>query len=476
MLASAPSLEIAKHGRHSRKRGMKLCLLVSDSNSCKSAYKFLRGFYIPAVDQIHLVTAINTEAGRAAALSRQQEILEPELLETAHYHVVLKEDDYSLPESLGRYVETVVRPHIIFMGSTNLCTNTQPTSSGPAFRPNQPAPSSFSPARPFTSAPTRSSSLPYGMSTTSSSSTTTSGSGTFFQRPLQRPQPSSAATAAAAPGPPLLGNSSLALRILPELKCAPVVLVKFNSKGAWLNASTMPASSSPSAGPPPGTGATSTGAAAAGAANGLSPSASIAALSLATNGPVGRMSSAGGVNSPRSFPQRPASALPLVGMGSSPRDPRAGPGTPAGAAAAAAALAAPAGPLTTPMRVMVDLQANSRHVLEWLFEHLTPGRDSLLLTVSQAFDDMHRIKPTAQRLLTAFGVQATVNSFRADTAVFPGPPNKSLPQAVVEGEPDLLVLQTPRCKGMPPATVEIMYAAKTSFLVWPPDYSPGPAR
>eukprot|EP00198_Chlamydomonas_reinhardtii_P009122 XP_001698459.1 predicted protein [Chlamydomonas reinhardtii] len=93
-----------------------------------------------------------------------------------------------------------------------------------------------------------------------------------------------------------------------------------------------------------------------------------------------------------------------------------------------------------------------------------------MLTVSNAFDDKHNIKPAAQKLLTSFGVQAHVNSFHADKTMLAGPSNRSLPQAVFEAEPDVLVCQAPRMRGLPPPLVELLYAAKTSFLIWPPEY------
>ena len=46
----------------------------------------------------------------------------------------------------------------------------------------------------------------------------------------------------------------------------------------------------------------------------------------------------------------------------------------------------------------------------------------------------------------------------------PSPP--WLTQAVFEAEPDVLVCQAPRMRGLPPPLVELLYAAKTSFLIW----------
>ncbi|EFJ49079.1 hypothetical protein VOLCADRAFT_117410, partial [Volvox carteri f. nagariensis] len=99
----------------------KLCLLVSESNSCRSAYRFSKAFLVPGMDELHLVTVIMSESGRASALARQREVLEAEVMDCARYHAVVKEEEYTLPESLGRYIATSIRPHIIFMGSTNLC-------------------------------------------------------------------------------------------------------------------------------------------------------------------------------------------------------------------------------------------------------------------------------------------------------------------------------------------------------------------
>ncbi|GIL87652.1 hypothetical protein Vretimale_14670 [Volvox reticuliferus] len=225
-----------------------------------------------------------------------------------------------------------------------------------------------------------------------------------------------------------LGSSCLALRLLPELRCAPVLLAKYNSKGPWLAATAASA-------------------------------ATAAPLTPAITSTL--------------FPQsRPASAV--VSRSSSMRPSASGGGSVSsgGGSVLSSSSSLSSSSMGWPMRVMIDLQPNSRHVLEWLFEHFTPGHDHLFLTVSQAFDGQHNVKPSAQRLLTAFGVQAAVNSFEADKSVLAGPVNKSLPQAVMESEPDVLVLQTPRCRGVPSNIVELLYTAKTSFLIWPPDYTP----
>ncbi len=59
-------------------------------------------------------------------------------------------------------------------------------------------------------------------------------------------------------------------------------------------------------------------------------------------------------------------------------------------------------------------------MLDWLFEHLTAGRDHLSLTVSSAYDDKGAIRPAAHKLLTAFGVQARVNAFDANQTMLAG--------------------------------------------------------
>lgn len=43
------------------------------------------------------------------------------LLHPTITQVVTKEDDYTLYESLGRYVAATVQPHLILMSSNNLC-------------------------------------------------------------------------------------------------------------------------------------------------------------------------------------------------------------------------------------------------------------------------------------------------------------------------------------------------------------------
>jgi hypothetical protein len=46
-----------------------------------------------------------------------------------------------------------------------------------------------------------------------------------------------------------------------------------------------------------------------------------------------------------------------------------------------------------------------------------------------------------------------------------GPACRSLPAAVSQGCPDLLLLHVPRCRGVAAPLAELLYAAKTSFLV-----------
>ncbi|PNH10178.1 hypothetical protein TSOC_003129 [Tetrabaena socialis] len=376
-----------------RKRGVKLCVLVSDSPSCKYAVKFMRAFLNTSIDEVHMVTACNTEDGRSNALSRQRELADhnPNVCEHVRFHVSVKEDDYTLHESLGRYVATHVRPQLIFMGSTCLppaLAVTRPAHCAPAgtnFPAAAPAAARAAAQRPGTAQG--------------------SPGGPASNRPAA---PGAAGGQGAALATPLgLLGSSAALRILAELRCAPVMLVKHNSKGAWLLAPVTVSG---------GAGAVAAVAAFSGALS-PAPAATGVAAFLRSNS---------------------LAHAPLT--------------------------------MTPSMKVMVDLHANSRHVLDWLFEHFTAGRDQLMLTVCQAYDERSNVKPAAQRLLTAFGVQAAVNSFEADKSMLAGPANKSLPQAVAEAEPDVLVVQLPRCKGLPQSITELLYSAKTSFLLWPPDY------
>ncbi|GLI63803.1 hypothetical protein VaNZ11_006899 [Volvox africanus] len=403
-----------------RKKGIRLCLLVSESNSCRSAYRFLKAFLMPSLDELHLVTAVTSEKGRASALARQREVLEVEVMDCAQYHVVVKEEDYTLFESLGRYITTTVRPHIIFMASTNLCTSSAPGTNGsmssrivvPTARGGPgPGGSTSAGQQMLRRTPTMSRN---GAPATSSGSS---------------PAPMSASTTLSSTvSLGTLGSSCLALRLLPELRCAPVLLAKYNSKGPWLAAT-------------------------------ASSSSTATQLTPAITSTL--------------FPQsRPPSAA--ISRSSSMRPSASGGGSlsSGGGSVMSSSSSLSSSSMGWPMRVMIDLQPNSRHVLEWLFEQFTPGHDHLFLTVSQAFDGQHNVKPSAQRLLTAFGVQAAVNSFEADKSVLAGPVNKSLPQAVMESEPDVLVLQTPRCRGVPSNIVELLYTAKTSFLIWPPDYTP----
>ncbi|KAG2449267.1 hypothetical protein HYH02_005424 [Chlamydomonas schloesseri] len=375
-------------------------MLVSDSTSCKYAYRFLKAFLNPSMDEIHLVTAINTEGGRAAAVSRQRDLVEADLQHLVRQHVVIKEEEYTLYESLGRYVASTVQPHLILMASNSLCVNSQ----------NAAAPSRISLLGGTSFA-----------SSTSGSGAAGGGGGGGGGLGSTGGGLGSGLGGGGLPGG-LGGNllsTSVALKILPELRCAPVLIVKYNTKGQWLNAAA----------------ATSPWSALAAASTWVSAARSASGKTLKGTGTGGGS----------------AKQLLLGATGSS----MVNPGAP------------------TPMRVMVDLQANSRGVLEWLFEHFTAGRDHLMLTVSNAYDDKHNIKPAAQKVLTSFGVQAHVNSFRADKAMLAGPSNRSLPQAVFEAEPDVLVCHAPRMRGLPPPLVELLYAAKTSFLIWPPEYDVG---
>lgn len=50
-------------------------------------FRFLKAFLNPALDEIHLVSAVNTEEGRAAAVSRQRDLVEADLQHLVHQHV-----------------------------------------------------------------------------------------------------------------------------------------------------------------------------------------------------------------------------------------------------------------------------------------------------------------------------------------------------------------------------------------------------
>ncbi|KAG2484904.1 hypothetical protein HYH03_016290 [Edaphochlamys debaryana] len=412
----------------------------------------MKAFLNPALDEVHLVTAIHTDEGRIPALSRQRELLEPGLADNVHHHIVPKEDEYTLYESLGRHVATAVRPHLIFMSSTALCTNPPPPPSSVL-----------------------------GLIRSSSASGAAPGGG----------GPGAGLGGGGGSGlsglSGVLGASSVALKILPELRCAPVLLAKYNSKGGWLAAAMQSAS--------------------AGQASWLSGGASLASTGRpgSSGGGMGMGSSmldgAGeGLGSERTSPQfgrisadRPS---PQFGRGSGGTPPAApaslagalngGPssgsllsgmgastGSLAGTGRSSRSLSAPDRGASTPMRLMVDLHANSRAVLDWLFEHFSTDRDHLVLTVSQAYDEKNNVRPAATRLLTAFGVQAAVNGVHSsERTLLAGHSSKALPGAVADASPDLLVLQTPRCKGIPASMQELLYGAKTSFLIWPPDYDP----
>lgn len=300
-----------------RRKGQSLCVLVGEGNghSTKMALKMARAFLHPEVDQLHLVTSIAAKDDRIAAELKLESLVEADLAAITSVHVVVKEDEFTQFESLARYLINLGL-QLIVMSSTNLC-------AGMPAMPAQPKPAPLK-------APGK----------------------------ARQPEP--------PPAMPRPSSGCVALKILADLlavRSAPVLLVKYNSRGPFLS--------------------------------GATPS----------------------------------------------------------------------------IKCMVDLQANSRHLLEWLFEKFEAGRDHIMLTVSQAYDERNQPKPLAERLLTAFGVQAAVNSFHADKAMLKDAAHRALPKAVVDAAPDVLVLQAPRCRGLPSQLTELLYNVKTSILLWPADNS-----
>lgn len=94
------------------------------------------------------------------------------------------------------------------------------------------------------------------------------------------------------------------------------------------------------------------------------------------------------------------------------------------------------------VKYMVDLQPTSRHMLDWLMGSLMDlRRDSLSLAVSKALEPNGTTKQMALRMMTAFGVQASVNKLTPTKRLLREEAGKALPPAVVEEEVDVLLIQ-----------------------------------
>ncbi|KAG1673645.1 hypothetical protein FOA52_013309 [Chlamydomonas sp. UWO 241] len=122
-----------------------------------------------------------------------------------------------------------------------------------------------------------------------------------------------------------------------------------------------------------------------------------------------------------------------------------------------------------PLRWMADLQSTSRHLLDWAFNLVVPGRDTLHLVVSKAYDTVGATKQTAVRMITAFSVQASVAKIKAQRNLFKDSAEKALPPAVEEERIDILMVQGPRSRELSPYIIKLLCSAKTAVLIWPPE-------
>ncbi|KAF8055402.1 hypothetical protein HT031_006770 [Scenedesmus sp. PABB004] len=118
------------------------------------------------------------------------------------------------------------------------------------------------------------------------------------------------------------------------------------------------------------------------------------------------------------------------------------------------------------LKVMLDCQSNSRHVLGWLMDQLDAQRDSIYLAVTAATAPSGALKETAARMLTQFGVATSVNEFYTAQRVFRDPAATALPQAVEAEAIDILALTAPECKLLPDAITDLLAATRASVLLW----------
>ncbi|GBF96751.1 hypothetical protein Rsub_09607 [Raphidocelis subcapitata] len=106
------------------------------------------------------------------------------------------------------------------------------------------------------------------------------------------------------------------------------------------------------------------------------------------------------------------------------------------------------GSAATGLRIMVDCQSNTRHLLDWLMDRLDPDKDGLYLAVSKALDQAGSlVKETARRMLTNFSVQAS--AARADAI-------------------DVIALTAPTSKSLPQSIIDVLKEARTSVLIFNP--------
>ncbi|WIA17780.1 hypothetical protein OEZ85_009293 [Tetradesmus obliquus] len=119
------------------------------------------------------------------------------------------------------------------------------------------------------------------------------------------------------------------------------------------------------------------------------------------------------------------------------------------------------------LKVMVECQPHSRHMLAWLMDKMNPDTDGLFLAVLRARDSgTGQVKETATRMLNNFKVQASVNEFYTAQRVYKEAASQALPQAVEADAIDILAVQAPECKELPESITDLLSSTRSSILIY----------
>eukprot|EP00877_Chromochloris_zofingiensis_P008490 jgi/Chrzof1/3895/Cz13g12140.t1 len=118
------------------------------------------------------------------------------------------------------------------------------------------------------------------------------------------------------------------------------------------------------------------------------------------------------------------------------------------------------------LKVMVECQSTSRHMINWLINQLDAEKDGIFLAVTKAQDQHGKVKDTTHRMMTNFSVQVNSNDFHYAQRLYKDSSAKALPQAVEQDGIDVLAVQAPACKGIPQSIVDLLHTARTNVLVY----------
>lgn len=122
------------------------------------------------------------------------------------------------------------------------------------------------------------------------------------------------------------------------------------------------------------------------------------------------------------------------------------------------------------LNCLLDLQATSRPMLDWVLGVMSPKQDKVFLAVSNAFEPYGTLKLTARRMLAGFSVQASISKFAPVQVPLKDAAHTSLPSLVADEGIHLLAIHSSRTKELSPSTIALLSStvAHTNILLWPP--------